>query len=91
MAKQSFDESMLTPVENPIDKLEDLTNMEIENMREWENSTSSACCRAILTYKPVFNSKYILCGAPPGGVMPSDGYHSRTIAAHEPEGTTTAS
>ena len=28
---------------------------------------------------------------PPGGVTPSDGYHSRTIAAHEPDGTTTAS
>ncbi|QRV79481.1 cytochrome b5 [Ceratobasidium sp. AG-Ba] len=33
MAKQSFDEDMLTPVDQPLDKLEDLTREEIANMQ----------------------------------------------------------
>ncbi|PWY98601.1 cytochrome b5 [Testicularia cyperi] len=36
MAKQSFDLDMLTPLDKPIDKLEDLTPSEIKNMNEWE-------------------------------------------------------
>ncbi|KAK0567121.1 Dihydrodipicolinate synthase [Tilletia horrida] len=35
MAKQSFDLEMLTPLDQPIDKLEDLTSAELNNMREW--------------------------------------------------------
>ncbi|CAD6912297.1 unnamed protein product, partial [Tilletia laevis] len=35
MAKQSFDLEMLTPLDQPIDKLEDLTPAELNNMREW--------------------------------------------------------
>jgi len=33
MAKQSFDETMLTPIDQPIDDLEDLTPSERDNMR----------------------------------------------------------
>ncbi|CCA66353.1 related to membrane steroid binding protein [Serendipita indica DSM 11827] len=33
MAKQSFDMEMLTPVDQPIDKLEDLDQTEIDNMK----------------------------------------------------------
>ncbi|SPO23555.1 related to Membrane steroid binding protein [Ustilago trichophora] len=36
MAKQSFDLEMLTPLDKPIDKLEDLTPSEVKNMKEWE-------------------------------------------------------
>ncbi|SNX82819.1 related to Membrane steroid binding protein [Melanopsichium pennsylvanicum] len=36
MAKQSFDLDMLTPLDRPIDKLEDLTPSEVKNMKEWE-------------------------------------------------------
>ncbi|KAL9940857.1 hypothetical protein V8E36_000345 [Tilletia maclaganii] len=35
MAKQSFDLEMLTPLDQPIDKLDDLTPAELNNMREW--------------------------------------------------------
>jgi len=35
MAKQSFDLEMLTPVDQPIDKLEDLDQGEIDNMNGW--------------------------------------------------------
>lgn len=35
MAKQSFDLEMLTPVDQPIDKLEDLDQSEIDNMNGW--------------------------------------------------------
>ncbi|CAG7854743.1 SubName: Full=Related to membrane steroid binding protein {ECO:0000313/EMBL:CCA66353.1} [Serendipita indica DSM 11827] len=35
MAKQSFDMEMLTPVDQPIDKLEDLDQTEIDNMKGW--------------------------------------------------------
>lgn len=36
MAKQSFDLEMLTPLDKPIDRLEDLTPSEVKNMKEWE-------------------------------------------------------
>jgi len=47
MAKQSFDEEMLTPIDQPLDKLEDLTPEEIENMKGWMDH---------------FANKYIICG-----------------------------
>ncbi|KAI0804603.1 cytochrome b5 [Irpex lacteus] len=47
MAKQSFDEEMLTPIDQPLDKLEDLKPDEIENMHGWMEH---------------FSSKYIICG-----------------------------
>ncbi|KAH8826693.1 cytochrome b5-like heme/steroid binding domain-containing protein [Flagelloscypha sp. PMI_526] len=47
MAKQSFDESMLTPVDLPLDKLQDLTPDEIDNMKGWIEH---------------FSGKYIICG-----------------------------
>jgi membrane-associated progesterone receptor component len=40
MAKQSFDDEMLTPVDAPIDPLKDLNAMEVDNMHEWESSQS---------------------------------------------------
>ncbi|GAC92541.1 potential sterol binding protein [Pseudozyma hubeiensis SY62] len=36
MAKQSFDMEMLTPLDKPIDTLQDLTASEVKNMKEWE-------------------------------------------------------
>ncbi|EST07956.1 Cytochrome b5-like heme/steroid binding domain protein [Kalmanozyma brasiliensis GHG001] len=36
MAKQSFDLDMLTPLDRPIDALEDLTPSEVKNMKEWQ-------------------------------------------------------
>ncbi|KAI0028410.1 cytochrome b5-like heme/steroid binding domain-containing protein [Vararia minispora EC-137] len=47
MAKQSFDREMLTDVDKPLDKLQDLSPEEIENMRGWFEH---------------FSSKYIVCG-----------------------------
>ncbi|KDQ57954.1 hypothetical protein JAAARDRAFT_34768 [Jaapia argillacea MUCL 33604] len=47
MAKQSFDEDMLTPIDQPLDKLEDLTPDEIDNMKGWIDH---------------FSNKYIICG-----------------------------
>ncbi|KAH7106118.1 cytochrome b5 [Auriculariales sp. MPI-PUGE-AT-0066] len=47
MAKQSFDEEMLTPIDQPLDKLEDLTPSEIDNMNGWLE---------------FFHGKYIYCG-----------------------------
>ncbi|KZT66914.1 cytochrome b5 [Daedalea quercina L-15889] len=47
MAKQSFDLDMLTPVDQPLDKLDDLTPEEIDNMRGWMDH---------------FSNKYIVCG-----------------------------
>ncbi|KAH9840811.1 cytochrome b5 [Rhodofomes roseus] len=47
MAKQSFDLEMLTPLDQPLDKLDDLTPDEIENMRGWMDH---------------FSNKYIVCG-----------------------------
>ncbi|MCO5599938.1 hypothetical protein L7F22_054045 [Adiantum nelumboides] len=41
MAKQSFDLEMLTPLDKPIDSLEDLTPMEVNNMREWVSHFSA--------------------------------------------------
>ncbi|WWD09567.1 hypothetical protein V865_007695 [Kwoniella europaea PYCC6329] len=47
MAKQSFELDMLTPVDQPLDKLSDLTQAEIDNMRGWHEH---------------FERKYIVCG-----------------------------
>ncbi|KAG2052372.1 cytochrome b5 [Suillus hirtellus] len=47
MAKQSFDLDMLTPVDQPLDKLQDLRPDEIENMKGWIDH---------------FSNKYIICG-----------------------------
>ncbi|KAI0919718.1 hypothetical protein AcW1_003104 [Taiwanofungus camphoratus] len=47
MAKQSFDTEMLTPVDQPLDKLDDLTPDEIDNMKGWMEH---------------FSNKYIVCG-----------------------------
>ncbi|EMD35764.1 hypothetical protein CERSUDRAFT_84868 [Gelatoporia subvermispora B] len=47
MAKQSFDTEMLTPIDQPLDKLDDLTPEEIENMKGWMDH---------------FQNKYIVCG-----------------------------
>ncbi|KAH6904997.1 cytochrome b5-like heme/steroid binding domain-containing protein [Coprinopsis sp. MPI-PUGE-AT-0042] len=47
MAKQSFDLDMLTPVDQPLDKLDDLKPSEIENMKGWIEH---------------FSNKYIVCG-----------------------------
>lgn len=47
MAKQSFALEMLTPVDQPLDKLEDLDQEEIENMRGWIEH---------------FSNKYVICG-----------------------------
>lgn len=47
MAKQSFALEMLTPIDQPIDKLEDLDQEEIENMRGWIEH---------------FSNKYVICG-----------------------------
>lgn len=41
MAKQSFDLEMLTPLDKPIDSLQDLTPMEVNNMREWVSHFSA--------------------------------------------------
>jgi len=47
LAKQSFDEDMLVPIDGPIDPLDDLTKSEWDNLREWEMH---------------FKGKYIMCG-----------------------------
>ncbi|KAF8197053.1 cytochrome b5-like heme/steroid binding domain-containing protein [Pholiota molesta] len=47
MAKQSFDIDMLTPVDQPLDKLDDLKQDEIDNMKGWIDH---------------FSNKYIICG-----------------------------
>ncbi|PFH49536.1 hypothetical protein AMATHDRAFT_147499 [Amanita thiersii Skay4041] len=47
MAKQSFELDMLTPIDDPIDKLTDLRADEIENMKGWYDH---------------FANKYIICG-----------------------------
>ncbi|KAF8433918.1 cytochrome b5-like heme/steroid binding domain-containing protein [Boletus edulis BED1] len=47
MAKQSFDTEMLTPIDQPLDKLEDLRPDEIENMKGWIDH---------------FSNKYVICG-----------------------------
>ncbi|KAF8642668.1 hypothetical protein AX16_009445 [Volvariella volvacea WC 439] len=47
MAKQSFDTEMLTPIDQPLDKLEDLKPEEIDNMKGWYEH---------------FANKYIVCG-----------------------------
>ncbi|KAK9239393.1 cytochrome b5-like heme/steroid binding domain-containing protein [Lipomyces kononenkoae] len=47
LAKGSFDEDMLTAIDEPIDTLDDLTVDEIEALKDWERH---------------FASKYLLCG-----------------------------
>ncbi|KAG9007547.1 hypothetical protein FRB93_007583 [Tulasnella sp. JGI-2019a] len=47
MAKQSFDTDMLTPVDQPLDTLADITKDERENMDSWVQH---------------FSNKYIVCG-----------------------------
>ncbi|RDB21732.1 Damage response protein 1 [Hypsizygus marmoreus] len=47
MAKQSFDLEMLTPIDEPLDTLEDLKPDEIDNMKGWIEH---------------FSNKYIICG-----------------------------
>ncbi|TFK66075.1 cytochrome b5, partial [Pluteus cervinus] len=47
MAKQSFELSMLTPIDQPLDKLRDLTTDEVDNMKGWIEH---------------FSNKYIVCG-----------------------------
>ncbi|SCV69648.1 BQ2448_1042 [Microbotryum intermedium] len=47
LAKQSFDEDMLTSLDKPIDPLDDLTKAEWDNLRDWEGH---------------FQNKYIMCG-----------------------------
>ncbi|KAK1925424.1 cytochrome b5 [Papiliotrema laurentii] len=47
MAKQSFDEEMLTDIDKPLDSLTDLTSAEVENMRGWHEH---------------FERKYTVCG-----------------------------
>ncbi|GAA5913324.1 hypothetical protein JCM8208_005209 [Rhodotorula glutinis] len=47
LAKQSFDDDMLAPLDGPIDKLDDLTQAEWDNLRQWED---------------LFQTKYIPCG-----------------------------
>ncbi|KAJ7475155.1 cytochrome b5-like heme/steroid binding domain-containing protein [Mycena galericulata] len=47
MAKQSFDIEMLTPIDQPLDKLADLQPDEIDNMKGWIDH---------------FSNKYIICG-----------------------------
>lgn len=47
MAKQSFESDMLTPVDEPIDTLTDLTPSEWSNLLDWESH---------------FETKYTMCG-----------------------------
>jgi len=47
MAKQSFDLEMLTPIDQPLDKLDDLRPDEIDNMKGWIDH---------------FTNKYLVCG-----------------------------
>ncbi|KNZ50866.1 hypothetical protein VP01_41g2 [Puccinia sorghi] len=48
LAKQSFDQDMLTAVDSKIDTLEDLNDEERENLKGWED---------------LFKAKYIACGS----------------------------
>ncbi|KAI7943366.1 hypothetical protein MJO29_013210 [Puccinia striiformis f. sp. tritici] len=47
LAKQSFDEDMLTPVDSLIDTLQDITDEDRENLKGWED---------------LFKAKYVACG-----------------------------
>lgn len=47
LAKNSFDEDMITPVDQPLDLLEDLTEEEIQALNGWHD---------------MFKGKYVLCG-----------------------------
>ncbi|EGU12004.1 hypothetical protein RTG_01886 [Rhodotorula toruloides ATCC 204091] len=39
LAKQSFEADMLTPVDEPIDSLDDLTSSEWDNLKDWERES----------------------------------------------------
>lgn len=47
LAKQSFETEMLTPLDEPIDDLKDLTTADWDNLKDWEGH---------------FGGKYIVCG-----------------------------
>ncbi|TNY22206.1 cytochrome b5-like heme/steroid binding domain-containing protein [Rhodotorula diobovata] len=47
LAKQSFDADMLSPLDAPIDPLDDLSKAEWDNLRDWERH---------------FQTKYVQCG-----------------------------
>ncbi|KIL57771.1 hypothetical protein M378DRAFT_194181 [Amanita muscaria Koide BX008] len=47
MARQSFDLDVLTPIDQPLDKLTDLKSDELDNMKAWYDH---------------FSNKYIICG-----------------------------
>jgi len=47
MAKQSFEIDMLTPIDEPLDKIDDLSKSEIESMNGWID---------------FFTHKYLVCG-----------------------------
>ena len=40
LAKQSFEADMLSPLDQPIDNLSDLTESEWKNLRDWESESS---------------------------------------------------
>lgn len=40
LAKQSFETEMLTPLDEPIDPLTDLSTSEWDNLRDWESEFS---------------------------------------------------
>lgn len=59
LAKGSFDDDMITPPDQPLDKLEDLTEEDWESLRDWEG---------------LFESKYPIVGNlvnPPSSSMGS--------------------
>ncbi|KAH9817805.1 cytochrome b5-like heme/steroid binding domain-containing protein [Melampsora americana] len=47
LAKQTFEESILTPIDAPIDDLSDLTELELNALSDWEMH---------------FKAKYVICG-----------------------------
>lgn len=57
LAKQSFEEDMLTGLEEPIDDLKDLTKSEWDNLLGWESefiSFSSSSCDRKGAHEPLF-------------------------------------
>jgi len=45
LAKQSFDDDMLAPIDGPIDPVDDLTPSELDNLRDWEASFAAKYIR----------------------------------------------
>ena len=43
LAKQSFEEDMLTPLDQEIDSLSDLTKAEWDNLLGWESESTVSC------------------------------------------------